>query len=116
MCNIVDGYLVMGFVKVGIGWICNNMVVVIYLQLDIFFVGVMYLSMLVFFIDVQGVCYFQCGWDEGVYSVQLMLFVVWVNYVLLKCMIVYMLFGYMFNSKLVENLVVVGGIVGIGMN
>ncbi|MCG0578681.1 porin [Burkholderia cenocepacia] len=114
--NIVDGYLVTGPVKVGIGWIRNNMAAATHLQSDIFFAGATYSITPALSIDAQGVRYLQRGRDEGAHSAQSTLLVARANYALSKRTIAYTSLGYMFNSKLAENSVAAGGTVGTGMN
>ncbi|MBN3744350.1 porin [Burkholderia sp. Se-20373] len=114
--NIIDGYLVAGTAKLGIGWIRNNISAASHLQSDIFFAGATYSVTPAFSVDAQGVRYLQRSRDAGSHDANSTLLVTRANYALSKRTIAYTSVAYMFNSKLAANPVAAGGTVGTGMN
>ncbi|MHB9841445.1 porin [Paraburkholderia terrae] len=113
--NIVDGYVVFGSAKIGLGWIRNNMATATHFQSDIFFAGATYYATPALFFDAQGVRYLQRGAD-GKKDANSTLLIARGNYLLSKRTMVYTSVGYMFNSAQAANAVAAGGTVGAGMN
>jgi len=111
--NVVDGYVVFGSTKIGIGWIRNNMAAATHLQTDIFFAGATYYATPALFYDAQGIRYLQRNAKKDANST---LLIARGNYLLSKRTMVYTSVGYMFNSAQAANAVAAGGTVGVGMN
>lgn len=113
--NIVDGYVIVGPVKFGAGWIRHNQSATTHLQTDIFFGGATYYMTPALSFDGQAVRYLQRV-SGGLNDANSTLLVARANYLLSKRTTVYSSFGYMFNSAKAANSVAAGGAVGAGMN
>jgi predicted porin len=113
--NVVDGYVILGPTKIGVGWIRNNVAAATHLQTDIIFAGVTYYATSSLYFDAEGVRYLQRG-PAGKNDANSTLLVGRANYLLSKRTMVYTSVGYMFNSALAANPVASGGTVGTGMN
>ncbi|MGU7769186.1 porin [Burkholderia sp. MR1-5-21] len=113
--NIVDGYVMFGSTKIGIGWIRNNLAAATHLQTDIFFAGATYFVTPALFFDAQGVRYLQRG-SEGRKDASSTLLVGRANYLFSKRTMVYASVGTMFNGAQAANAVAAGGTVATGAN
>ena len=113
--NIVDGYIIYGSAKIGVGWIRRNTAAASHLQSDIFFAGGTWYITPFLSLDAQGVRYLQRG-EGGKGDTNSTLLIGRVNYFLSKRTTVYTSVGYMLNSAQAANAVSAGGTVVTGMN
>ncbi|HXZ08787.1 MAG TPA: porin [Paraburkholderia sp.] len=113
--NIVDGYAIVGPVKIGAGWIRNNQSAATHLQTDIFFGGATWYVSPAFSLDGQASRYLARV-TGGANDANSTLLVARANYFLSKRTTVYTSVGYMFNSAKAATAVAAGGTVGTGMD
>jgi predicted porin len=111
--NIVDGYVILGPTKIGVGWVRNNVAAATHLQTDIFFAGATYYVTSALSLDAEAVRNLQRG-RAGTNDSSATLLIGRVNYQLSKRTLVYTSIGYMFNSALADNAVAAGGTVETG--
>jgi predicted porin len=111
--NIVDGYVILGPTKIGVGWVRNNVAAATHLQTDIFFAGATYHLTPSLSFDAEGVRNLQRGL-AGTNDSSATLLIGRVNYQLSKRTMVYTSVGYMLNSALAANPVAAGGTVETG--
>ena len=111
--NIVDAYIKLDSVKIGFGWIRDNVAAAQHLQTDIFFFGDTYFLTPTFSLDTQVSRYLQRGVGEDSSAT---LLVGRANYLLSKRTTLYTSVGYVFNSASSVKAVATAGTVGTGLD
>lgn len=112
-CIILNGYFMIGDVKIGGGVVdcCICVVNNINIDFDFYYLGVSYLLIIVLVLDVQVLCL-----DVKNSLNDVIFLVVCLIYNLFKCMVFYILLGYIKNGGMLVVVVDVGGLVGVGKN